>query len=187
MGFSWKRLSALLLALLMMAVLVPVRAEAAGEFTRISGENRFETAFRVADALKAELGVDKFQTVIIASGTSFADALSGSYLANVKHAPILLSYNDTYNNKAKEYIRDNLAPGGTVYILGGTAAVPKSMESGLEGFNVRRLAGKDRFETNLLILREAGVPEGTKVLVCTGTNFADSFSAFATTCQSTAL
>ena len=180
MGFSWKRLGALGLVLLMMAVLVPVRAEAAGQFTRISGENRFETAFRVADAMKAELGVDKFQTVIIASGTSFADALSGSYLANVKSAPILLSYNDTYNNKAKEYIRANLVSGGTVYILGGTAAVPASMASGLEGFNIRRLAGKDRLETNLLILQEAGVPEDTKVLVCTATNFADSLSASAT-------
>ena len=175
-----KRLGALLLALCLMAVLVPVRAEAVGQYTRISGENRFETAFKVADAMKQVLGVDKFQAIVVASGSNFADALSGSYLANVKHAPILLSYNDTYNNKAKDYIRANLAPGGTVYILGGTSAVPKSMESGLDGFRIRRLAGANRFETNLLILKEAGVPNGTKVLVCTGTNFADSLSASAT-------
>lgn len=166
--------------LCLLAAMIPLQAKAVGQYTRISGENRFETAFQVADAMKQVLGVDKFQTIVVASGTDFADALSGSYLANVNHAPILLSYNDTYNNKVKDYIRANLAPGGTVYILGGTAAVPGSMESGLDGFRVRRLAGSDRFETNLLILKEAGIPEGTKVLVCTGTNFADSLSASAT-------
>ena len=173
-----KRLGSLLLALCLMAVLVPVRAEAVGQYTRISGENRFETAFQVADAMKQVLGVEKFQAIVVASGSNFADALSGSYLANVKHAPILLSYNDTYNNKAKDYIRANLAPGGTVYILGGTAAVPESMESGLDGFRIRRLAGANRFETNLLILKEAGVA-GKDIVVCTGTNFADSLSASA--------
>ncbi len=181
MKHFWKRLGTLALMLCLLLMLMPVRAEAAaGNFQRIGGENRFETAFQIADEMKAELGVDKFQTIIIASGTNFADALSGSYLANVKSAPILLSYNDTYNNKAKEYIKNNLVSGGTVYILGGTAAVPESMESGLSGFQVRRLAGDNRFETNLLILKEAGVSAGEKVLVCTGTNFADSLSASAT-------
>lgn len=150
-----------------------------GEIVRLAGANRFDTAFMVADRLKDELGMEKFDTVIIASGANFADALSGSYLANVKNAPIILAFNETYNNKAKEYIRENLTPGGTVYILGGTAAVDADMEAGLEDFLVKRLAGANRFETNLLILREAGVAEGEEILVCTGTNFADSLSASA--------
>ena len=145
---------------------------------RISGDNRFDTAFKVADQMKASLGVEKFDAVIVASGTNFADALSGSYLAAVKNAPILLSFNDEYNNKAKEYIRANLTPGGTVYILGGENAVPVSMEEGLEGFTVKRLAGTDRFGTNLAILEEAGVAD-KDILVCTGLTFADSLSASA--------
>ena len=40
--------------------------------------------------LKEVLGVEKFETIIIASGANFADALAGSYLATVKSAPILL-------------------------------------------------------------------------------------------------
>lgn len=175
-----KRLGSLLVVLCLLLAVAPIRAESISVFTRISGENRFETAFRTADEMKRVLGVNQFQAIVVASGTNFADALSGSYLANVKKAPILLSYNDTYNNMAKDYIRANLAPGGTVYILGGTSAVPKSFESGLNGFRIRRLAGSNRFDTNLLILKEAGVPAGSKVLVCTGTNFADSLSASAT-------
>ena len=149
-----------------------------GELTRLAGANRFDTAFRVADAMKEELGVEKFDAIIVASGTSFADALSGSYLSAVKNAPILLSYNDTYNTMAKNYIIANLKHGGTVYILGGYNAVPVSMESGLSGFTVKRLAGEDRFGTNLAILREAGVAD-KEILVCTGLSFADSLSASA--------
>lgn len=150
------------------------------EVFRISGSNRFDTAFQVADQMKENLGVEKFDAIIIASGTNFADALSGSYLAAVKNAPILLSYNEAYNLLVKNYVWNNLAMGGTVYILGGAAAVPESMETGLNMYHVVRLNGANRFETNLMILRTAGVEPMQEILVCTGTNFADSLSASAT-------
>ena len=154
------------------------REELIEEVFRICGKNRFETAFKIADQMKLSLGIEKFDAVIVASGTNFADALSGSYLAAVKNAPILLSFNDEYNQLAKNYIRANLNPGGTVYILGGTGAVPATMEEHLEDFTVKRLAGGNRFETNLAILEEAGVGD-KPVLVCTGLSFADSLSASA--------
>ena len=147
---------------------------------RVYGEDRFETAFKVADELKATLGVDKFQAVIIASGADFADALTGSYLANVKGAPILLSYKAEQNLQVVNYVRQNLVAGGTVYILGGNAAVPTAMDLLFVGYNVKRLSGETRFETNLAILKEAGVKDGQEILVCTATNFADSLSASAT-------
>ena len=145
---------------------------------RLAGDNRFETAFLAADAMKAQLGVEAFENILVASGTNFADALSGSYLAAVKKAPILLSFRDAVNDTVKDYIRANLKPGGTVYILGGEAAVPASMETGLEAFTVKRLAGADRFSTNLAILAEAGTGDA-EILVCTGLDFADSLSASA--------
>ena len=155
------------------------------DVTRVFGDGRWQTALKVADEMKANLGVEKFNAIIVASGMNFADALSGSYLATVKHAPILLSwggggsyaYLDTDNI---HYIKANLAPGGTVYILGGEKAVPASYETALAGYQVKRLGGSDRFETNLLILKEAGVAQGDEILVCTSTNFADSLSASAT-------
>lgn len=62
--------------------------------------------------------------------------------------------------------------------LGGTGAVPASMETGLTGFTVKRLGGATRYDTNLQILQEAGIGE-RDILVCTGTGFADSLSASA--------
>ena len=146
---------------------------------RIYGNTRYQTSFAIADALKKEMGISKFPNIIIASGTNFADALSGSYLAIVKNAPILLS-SGSNGADLRSYVQNNLQWGGTVYILGGTAAVPSSIENALSGFYCKRIWGQDRYETNLAILREAGV-YGTysDLLVCTGTNFADSLSASA--------
>lgn len=145
---------------------------------RIYGEDRCETARKAADELKKVLGIEKFDTIIIASGDAFADALAGSYLSAVKQAPILL-HRDSQQSKNVEYIRNNLNAGGTVYILGGSDAVPGSVAAALNSYNVKRLGGMTRFETNVAILEEAGV-SGGELLVCTGYEFADSLSASAT-------
>ncbi len=147
---------------------------------RLAGAHRYETAFLAADQMKENLYLEKFDTVVVASGQDFADALSGSYLAAVNQAPILLACDvEWINDLTKDYIRENLNPGGTVYILGGTKAIPESFQEGLESFNIDRLAGNNRFDTNLLVLAEAGV-EDQDILVCTGVGFADSLSASAT-------
>jgi len=144
---------------------------------RLYGANRYETAFIVADTLKDELGVEKFENIVVANGKAFADALAGSYLAVQKNAPILLTNQNLLEDVAA-YIEANLASGGTVYLLGGTSAVPAEMEELLEGLDVVRLAGENRYETNLLILEEAGIGD-EEILICTGRGFADSLSASA--------
>ena len=153
-------------------------------YIRLAGSNRFDTAIKVADELKSALGIQKFDAVILANGYNFADALAGSYLSTVKDAPILLTWNGAekynyLNDATIEYVKANLKPGGTVYILGGTSAVPASIDAALSEFKVARMDGANRFETNIMILKEAGVAAGSEVLVCTSTNFADSLSASA--------
>lgn len=163
------------------------------DVTRLAGDNRFDTAIKAADEMLASTYYGYFDTIIVANGYNFADALSGSYLANVKGAPILLCWSgdskyDYLNDDVVGYIKENLSKvGGTVYLLGGTSAVPQSLEDELTAFaaaqpdvTIKRLAGSDRFATNLLILEEAGVHEGDEILVCTATTFADSLSASAT-------
>ena len=146
---------------------------------RLAGNTRYATAFKAADELKKRQGVEKFDTIIVSSGEQFADALAGSYLAAMRKAPILLVKDRNKEiNEVKDYIKANLVPGGTVYLLGGKAAVPEKMETGLDGFVVNRLGGNDRYETNLKILEEAGL-NSLQVVVCTGKNFADSLSASA--------
>lgn len=144
---------------------------------RISGTTRYETSFETADMLKSQLKVDKFENIIVATGENFADALSGSYLAYVYEAPIILTSKKDVS-LVQRYIKENLADGGTVYVLGGTGAIPDTLEKGLAAYNVERLYGKSRYDTNLEILKAAGVSD-EELLVCTGQNFADSLSASA--------
>ena len=145
---------------------------------RYSGDNRYETAFAVADELKQLQGVSEFQNIIVAYGNDYADALGGSYLAKVKNAPILV-INSRTESYVKDYIDENVQAGGTVYLLGGEGVVSRAFENSLTGYNVVRLGGSNRYETNMNILREAGVSSGDEVLVCSATSFADSLSASA--------
>ena len=153
---------------------------------RISGNDRIATALAVAAELKEALDVEKFDTIIIAAGGTskdtrkFADALSGSYLASVKKAPILLYTSGNLAEENLAFIKKNLSQNGTIYLLGGEAAVPASVAEALKGYNVERLYGNDRYETNRVILNEAGLSEAKEILIATGENFADSLSASAT-------
>ena len=148
------------------------------EVVRLYGDSRYDTGYAVADALKEVLGVEKFEAVVVATGKNFADALAGSYLAVGKNAPILLTNgNDDNIAKLHAYIAANVAEGGKVYILGGEAAVPAAVEA-IEGYDVVRLFGDSRYDTNLAILEEAGIA-GDSIIVATGKTFADSLSASA--------
>ena len=152
---------------------------------RLSGKNRYETSMKIADQLKAENGGAAFKSVIIASGTSFADALSAAYLAKVKNSgntPILLVANAaSIMDSAAAYVKKNAASTATIYIVGGEAVVPKAMETKLKanGFkNVKRLAGRTRYLTNIEVLKEAGV-SNQDMLVASGMDYADALSASA--------
>lgn len=151
------------------------------DITRLSGMNRYHTGFAIADRLKEIMGVDQFDAVIVAYGQNFPDALTGSYLAAVKNAPILLTEPGT-DFEVNHYIREHLVPGGKIYILGGSSAVSEAFENGVRslGYDVKRLKGAGRYDTNLEILKEAGINATDEVLIATGSNYADSLSASAT-------
>lgn len=151
----------------------------AASIDRYSGNNRYETAFAVADALKEQQGVDKFENIIVAYGDNYADALAGSYLAKVKNAPILV-VNSRMESYVKDYIDENTSKAGTIYLLGGEGVVSRNFANSLtsSGYNVKRLGGANRYETNMSILRESGVTN-EDILVCSASSFADSLSASA--------
>ena len=147
---------------------------------RLSGSTRYETSFSIADTLLQAWQLDAFDNIIIASGVDFADALSGSYLATVKKAPILIT-NGNNGDALCSYIQKNWSGKGKVYILGGTAAVPEKIFTALAnaGIPSTRLSGNTRFDTNLAILEEAGVGKG-EILITSGYDYADALSASAT-------
>ena len=146
---------------------------------RIYGDNRFETAFKIADTLKANNSGKKFRNIIVASGLNYADALSAAYLAKVKNAPLLItSPEDAVTNKLVSYIDANSESDATVYIIGGNNAVSQATQTKLGKYKVIRVSGPDRYITNLLVLREAGV-SSQDMLAASGSSYADALSASA--------
>ena len=129
--------------------------------------------------LKEQQGVDKFDNIIVAYGDNHADALAGSYLAKVKNAPILV-VNSRMESYVKDYIDANASKDGTIYLLGGEGVVSRNFANSLtsSGYNVKRLGGANRYETNMSILKESGVTN-EDILVCSASSFADSLSASA--------
>lgn len=146
---------------------------------RIYGSNRYKTSLIIADELKAKLSLEKFSTIIISSGKNFPDALSGSYLAAQKNAPILM-YDEKNIKDIENYMQKNLADNGMIYILGGTSVISEYAEETFKNYgNVKRLSGVDRYKTNIAILNEIQIND-EDILVCTGKDFADSLSVSAT-------
>ena len=153
--------------------------ETPASFVRIAGDTRYETALKTANALKKSMDMKSFDSIIVADGNNYPDALAGSYLAKVKKAPLILVDRSVTSEKMiGEYIKKNLSDKGTVYLLGGSDVVTERFEKSLKGIDVKRLAGDTRYETNLEILNEAKVSK-EDLLACTGEGFADSLSASA--------
>ncbi len=158
------------------------------EMSRIAGKDRFKTAEAISHSLLYLDNSARYNYVIVASGMEFADALSGSYLsAVVGGAPILLvSSNDQVIEETADEIYSHLTSDGMVFLLGGKAAVPEELRQalfnrGIYSNRIYRFNGKDRYDTNMKILEWCDYYTPTKkLMVCSGTSFADALSASAT-------
>lgn len=153
--------------------------------TRIAGNDRYETASKIAQSIGASNveSVGGKKTAIIATGLGYADALAGGPLATGNSGspvlPILL-----VNDKVPQSTSDALSALGIkqVLILGGTGAVSTSVESDLKtktGNQPVRLGGNSRYGTAAVIgdfaIDTLGFP-GDKMLLASGAGFADALA-----------
>lgn len=152
-------------------------------FTRCAGSDRYATNIKTASTLlrmyleKGKLGPHgRFKSAVIASGQNYPDALSGDYLAILNSGPMLLTCS-SMDETVLRYVRNNLEPGATIYLLGGSSVVSNNLYKWLVNYKykVKRLYGADRYATNLSILKNC--PKTDDLLVCYGQNYPDSLSA----------
>ncbi|ASN04118.1 cell wall-binding repeat-containing protein [Virgibacillus necropolis] len=148
------------------------RNESESRVDRIAGATLYHTSVEVSQA-----GWEKSDTVVLARGDRFGDALAGIPLAKKYNAPLLLTESDKFTKVTKKEIARLGAK--TVYILGGELAVGKSVEDSLEsqGITVHRIGGENRFETSVNVAKEV-VENGSanEVVVVNGMNFPDALS-----------
>ncbi len=142
---------------------------------RIAGADRFLTAVATMNAEYPTAG--SAGAVVLARADNYPDALVGTALAAAKNAPLLFVEGSSLTPETQAGIVRVLPAGGTVYLLGGTAAIPDSIATKLTGlgFNVVRYAGTDRYDTALKVATALGSP--STVFLATGTNFPDALSA----------
>jgi|GEM_PF-511694 len=143
---------------------------------RIAGGDRYSTAITVSQTSYPKAG--SASAVVLATGETFPDALSGAPLAAQKGGPLLLTPSKTVDPAVVAEIHRVLAPGGKVYVLGGVNAVSDKVVAGLglPAGQITRISGADRFGTSLAIANQLNNPNGNVVLA-TGDNFADALTA----------
>ena len=143
--------------------------------TRIAGADREGTA--IATSQLGFLTPGGAKAVVLARSDQYPDALAGGPLAASVGGPLLLTSSAALDAPVLTEIKRVLPPGGTVYLLGGTAALSDAVASSVTsaGFKVQRLSGADRFATAVAIAQQMGNP--ATVVEVTGTNFADALSA----------
>lgn len=120
------------------------------ETQRLQGTDRYATSVAVA---KAEFS-GRIETVILASGQTYPDALVGTGLAGKEEAPILLT-GSALPKDVKTYLSD-LPALKKVIILGGTGTVPEAVANDVQKIlNLKKpnaapvIEGPDTLETTL--------------------------------------
>lgn len=118
---------------------------------RIAGLDRFQTSVKVAERIKAETAdFGDINEVIVASGMSFADALSISPIAASHLMPILLTDTNAVPASVQNFINANTTIEKT-YVIGGTGVITDGVMDKLP--TPLRLGGVNRFDTNLKVLQ----------------------------------
>ncbi len=145
-----------------------------GPVARIAGSNRFATAVAIS-AAHFEPGVE---TLYVADGTNYPDALAAAPVAARDGSPILLvpPTGPVPVMVQQEILR--LDP-GRIVVLGGTPSVSAATMAAIDALTdapVTRIAGADRFQTAVSIVT-ASYPSGADtVYVTTGLNYPDALS-----------
>lgn len=161
-----KILGVILTASMVMSSFTPVLAEEQNKINvdTIKGVDRYKTSAEISQ----QTFPNHIKTVVLASGENFADSLVAGSLANKENAPVLL----TQKEKLPQVIKDEITrlKPEEVIIVGGEKSV------NIKGLkNVKRLAGKNRFETSVEVYKHVN-PNG-KVALASGLNFADALCA----------
>jgi len=147
----------------------------AASVQRVAGTGRVETAIAAA----ASFSGGKADAVVLARSDKFADSLAAAPLASDRGGPLLLTTPGGLQPQVADAIRDVLKPGGTVYLLGGTAALSAGVESAVRATagvgTVTRVQGADRYATAVSVAKL--LPAATDVALVTGVNFPDGLAA----------
>lgn len=183
---SLRFISILTLGLLLTITSSVYASTTTNQATRISGNNRYETAIQIANAFATQSNIDfskgqLFENVVLASGNNYPDALAGAPLATTMKAPILLVDKSPESSQVTlSYISSHVNKAGKVILLGGTGVIPVSFKTaivklGFKEENILQYGGANRDETSLIIAK--ALPNSVDaVTIVSDSNFYDALT-----------
>lgn len=89
---------------------------------RLSGNNRIETSIAVANEF-----FENSNSLIVASGNTFPDALTSTSISKTKNIPLILNTGDNVNDSIRKYIDSNNIE--KIYGIGGVKSLPKDFDN----------------------------------------------------------
>ncbi|MEW4309277.1 cell wall-binding repeat-containing protein [Rossellomorea marisflavi] len=156
-------LSSLFAVLILM--LVGGQTASAYSLDRVSGKDRYQTS--VAVSQKGWRSGAK--TVILVNGKDLSEAAVAAPLAKHLDAPVLMTNPNALTAATRKEIQ-RLNP-KTIILLGGEKNLPDKVIDKKIKAKVKRIGGKDRYETAALVAKE--LPASTKALVVNGNSLPD--------------
>lgn len=131
----------------------------------LGGQDRFETAKKIAEQLKDVNGI------MVTTAYTYADALSVASIAAAKNMPILLADQDGLPKAEADYLASIEGQVKETYVLGGEVLISEAIYDklpGKDGESKNRIFGQDRFATNLEVLKKFPELQYDKVFVANG-------------------
>lgn len=151
---------------------------------RWAGDNRLETAAKIATEFAPANAVQPPDTAVLARADLFPDALAGSFLAGQSGSPILLTERDQLSEETANKLGMGNLGVRRVVLTGGVEAISMAVEQELSdaGFEVSRVSGDDRNATAAAIATasgaEIGVLDGLRTaVVARNDEFPDALAA----------
>lgn len=163
------------------AVAQRARSISGAAITRLGGADRVGTSLLLLDRLRSLPGAAGVDTVWVASGFTFPDALVAASVAGRSNAAIVLDHHDGSSGGQRAWL-DRVRPriaGLDVHIAGGEPSVSAADAAALavNARSVTRHAGSDRYQTARVI--NDAFPTSTSdptMLLTTGQNFPDALA-----------
>jgi putative cell wall-binding protein len=140
---------------------------------RVYGADRYATAALVT---RTTFEAGEPETVFVASGAAFPDALAAGSVAAVLGAPVLITRPDSLPSSTAAEL-ERLAP-ERVVIVGGSTAVSSGVAAAIDALvpTVVRASGKDRYSTAVAVAK-LFLPDAVNIVVATALDFPDALAA----------
>lgn len=139
----------------------------AASIKRISGKNRYETSVNIAKKMTNST------QAVVATGATFADALSIAPVAGSQKMPILLTKPNGLPAEVKAHFATKAY--SKTFIVGGKGAVSDSTAKEIK--NPIRLSGASRYETNSAVINHFKASfDKQNMYLSTGANYPDALA-----------